>query len=324
MPLNPYSVSISIFASDGITGFPGVSVTLKNTTKNEKHTKISNASGQVAFELSTEFNFGYSNGDSLQVQARFGSFYQITTGTVDTGTGYSDFSLTLAAMEQYNIKLIDFLVLKEELVKFLRRNLTDPNSRMSSRTDMFTATSNQLKFVLTDTTAKVIKKVMVNNSVLTEYTQYYTEYQDKNTLNYPTVYLLTPATKNDIVEIEYTYGSSDWIYPDYPRVDITIDSYPRVMIDFLTMTTREMSLGAADNISELIVTNIIWSKKPNELYDLISQVRQLFMENKKNFFFFPIIYPMRISPVIKSPDRAESIIQMSQDFSIPLKVEAIA
>jgi len=323
IPLNPYPVSITVFANDGSTGFPDVPVVLKNLTKNEYHTSTTNNSGQVMFDLAN-FSLGYSNGDSLQVEARLGSFYQRATGTVDTGLGFSNFSLTLTAMEVGNIKLIDFLVFKEELVKFLRRNLADPQNRLSSKTDVFSATSNQVKFTLTDTTAKTIKNILQNGSSLKEYTQYYVDYQDKNTLNYPTIYFLTPASTNDIIEVTYTYGTSDWIYPDYPRVDIQIDSYPRVMVDFLTGNTTELSLGGTDNISELVVTSIVWSTKMSELFDLITKIRQLFMYNKQNFFFFQFIKPLRISPVIKSPDRAEKVMQLSQDFMIPFKVESVA
>lgn len=322
MPLASYPVNITIKASDGSTNFPGVNVTLRNTTTKESQSLISNSSGAANFDLDN-FIFGYTNGDSLQVQARLGSFYQITTGTVDTGTGSTTFTLTLAAMNPGNIYLVDYLVIKEELVKFIRRMIPDPSSRVSTYTDTFTATANQIKFTLSKSTAKTVLTVLQNSVSLAEYTQYYVDYQDKNSLNNPILYLLTPASVSDSIEVKYTYADSDWVYPDYPRVDLKIDDYPRVMVDFLSATTTEFSLGASDNISEFVVSIIIWSKEMAQLFDLANQIRQLIMQNKKNFFFFYLIKPLNLSPPIASSDRAEKVIQVTQDFSIPLRVEAI-
>jgi hypothetical protein len=319
MPINNFPVTGKIYASNGTSPYSGVSVTLRNLTKKSSETKITESDGSFAFDLAN-FVGGYANGDSLKLEALIGSFYQSTTLTVDTSLPGIDQSLTLAA-ETVN-RIMDPYKLKEELIIFFRKKLTDPLSRGAIKTSTQSGTGSKIKFDLPDDDVKFIDCIYVNGTLQTNYTGYYVDYNDASQLSNPVVYFLTPPTNGAIVEIRYSYGQS-WIYPDTPRNDLSISSYPRVNVNFISIRTMEDGLGSLGNITDILGSIVVWSIKENELASIITEARALIMQNKKDFHYFKLIIPQSTSPVLIPPNREEKILQQSQDFIIPLCLEVI-
>lgn len=319
MPLTPYPVTGKIYASDSSTGFPGVTVTLRNTTKESTKTKTTESDGSFAFDLS-QFVGGYSNGDSLKLEASIGSFYQSADLIVDIGVPGLDQSLTLAAESTTGI--IDLFRLKEEIIVWLRKNLTDPKVRGTIKISMQSGTGSKVKFELPDDDVKYVDHILVDGAIQANYTDYYVDYNDKLQLSNPVVYFLTPPSNGSAVEIKYNHGTS-WIYPDIPRVDLGIDSYPRVNVRFVSLRTSEGGLGSGSNITDILGSIMIWSASESELMDMIKNTRTLIMQNKKDFHYFKLMVPQGTGPVLTSPGREEKIIEQTQDFLIQFRLEVI-
>ena len=316
---NPYAVGGNVYASNGTTGYPGVSVTVKNTTKNTSETFITLVDGSYTVDLAN-FPGGYDNGDSIKVRAKIGSFYKEATSTVDIPGGPLSINLTLATESATNI--IDIIRVKEELVTFFRRHLDDPLSRGSSKTDAQSGTGSKVSFELPDKTAKVVTTVLVNNVVKTEYTDYCVDYKDKDATSKPIVYFLAPPADASTVEITYKYGLS-WIYSDYPKADMTIDDYPRITVDLLEIRTKEGGLGSLSNITDLLGSVVVMSPKTSQLIDLINDIRVLILENKKNFNYFKLIIPQGTGHTFNPGERGDKILQLNQDFLILTRLEKI-
>lgn len=320
MPQTPYPVTGRVFASDSSTGYEGVSVLLRNTTKESKMEDLTESDGSFAFDLS-QFIGGYMHGDSLKLDARMGSFQKTADLTVDTGVLGLDQDLTLAA--ESLVGIIDLYRLKEEIVIFLRQRLTDPESRGSVKTSTQSGTGSKVKFNVPDTNIKYIDSVLVNNAPQNNYTQYYVEYNDKKELSSPVVYFLTPPANGAMVEFKYNYGQTSWVYPDVPRSDLALGSYPRVSVSFVSVRTAEGGLGALSNITDILGSITVWSTKESELNDIINDIRTIIMENKKDFYYFKLMVPQATGPVLVSTGREERILQQTQDFLIQFRLEVI-
>jgi len=318
MPQDPFPVGGKVFASDGSTGYPNVNVRLRNITRNWTESFTSDPTdGSYAFDLA---NNGYADGDSCEVIARLGPFYKRETFTVDIGVPPLTINLTLAVEDK--IRILDFLRLNEELITFFRSNLTDPSSRGTIETNTQSGTGSKLSFEVPRTTAKFVKSVTVNDTLKKAWEDYYVDFKDKNALSKPVVYFLTPPANGAKVDIVFTYGLS-WVYPDKPRIEISLDSYPRCRVNVFPIMTNEMNLGADSNISELRGELTIYSAKTNEVTDTISEARRLIMENKKNFHHFKFITPSLTTQPIVTFMKENRIIQQTQGFRILSRVEKI-
>lgn len=317
--INQYPITGIVYSSNGTSPYSNVSVTLRNTSKKSYQTKTTESDGSFAFDL-INFVGGYSNGDSLKLEARLGSFYKSATLTVDTGLAGIDQSLNLEAESVTDI--LDIQRLKEELIIFFRKNLTDPKSRDVLKTVTLSGDGTKVKFDLPDKNVKYIDSVMVDGVYKTDYADYYVNFNDTLALSNPTVYFLSPPANGSIVEMTYHYGSS-WLFCDTPRADLKIESYPRVNVKFVSFRTREDGLGATGNITDVLGSVQVWSASESELTSLINSARTLIMQNKKNFHYFKFIEPSSVSPVLTAPNREEKIITQSQDFVILYRLEVI-
>jgi len=317
--LTSFPITGKVYASDSSTNFPDVTVRVTNTTKNVYQEDTTETDGSFAFDLAN-FIGGYSNGDSLKIEARLGSFYNYTTSTVNIGLPGLDFSLTLAT--ESTIGIMDFSRIQEELTLFFREKLPDPSNRGSIETNTQTGTGSKVKFELPISSINCVYTVLVNDTVQTKFTDYYVNYKDRNALSNPIVYFLTPPSNGARVDFVHHYDTT-WIYPDVPRVDLSLDSYPRANIRILSVRTNEGGLGSTSNITDILGSVTIWSIKENQLTEIIKNVRELIMQNKKDFHYFKLIVPQSTGPIIVSSGREERIVQQSQDFEIKFRLEVI-
>jgi hypothetical protein len=137
--------------------------------------------------------------------------------------------------------------------------------------------------------------------------------------------------QNDVVATQYDYGSSDKIYPDMPRDDLSLTSFPRVGIELTSISTQPLGLGGAVHISDILVTVIVWSpvnKDTNiaggfggltDLEDTMTLIRAAVRTNAKGFYTFPWIYPKGTAPITRGQN--DKVMQHSQDFLIRFRIE---
>lgn len=322
MPQLSFPVGGTIFAADGTSAFPDVTVTCRNITRNLKSSFVSDeVDGSYIFDLANPEFGGYGDGDSIEIIARIGPFYKRETRTLSIAEGPLDVNLTLAREDK--VRILNFYRLNQELITFFRANLDDPKDRGTSRTETQSGTGTKVKFTLAEKNIKFIKAVTINDDLAIEWEDYYVDFQDKNTLNYPIVYFLNAPANGTEIEFIYSYGIQSWIYPDRPRIGLALDSYPRCKVEIFPINTREGGIGGGSNISSMDGEITIWSSKPNEAIDLASEARRLLIENKKSFHHFNFITPDYTGPLLTAVARGNRIAQLSQGFNIPLKLEKV-
>jgi len=138
-------------------------------------------------------------------------------------------------------------------------------------------------------------------------------------------------TNGQVVVYSIDWGSSDKIFPDMPRDDLTLTSFPRVGIEMTSVTTSPFGIGGANFISDILITVIIWvpvnkdSAVANgfgglsDLQEVVRLVRASFITNAKSFYTFQFIHPAGTGPLTRSVNN--KIMQQSEDFNIRFLVE---
>jgi hypothetical protein len=196
---------------------------------------------------------------------------------------------------------------------------------VATKTDTFTATAGQTIFTLTSTNVKNIRSLSVN-SVAKKYLKDYN-------INFTTgvVTLIVGALVGESVVINYDYGSGDKIYPDMPRTDLSLTSFPRVGISLVNLSTKPLGLGGTKFISDILISIYTWMPAnkdtavagglggTEDISDLIYNIRNTIEANAKLFYTFQWIEPMNTSPILAGQNN--KIIQQSHDFSVKFLIE---
>src|SRR3990167_9276630 len=145
--------------------------------------------------------------------------------------------------------------LRNELCNFLRySDVLSTTIRGVTRVTGETWTvgvGGEATHTLANNPVRDIKSLTINST-----TKYYLR---DYTLNFTTGVITwnTALIQNDVVLVTYDYGSGDKIYPDFPRDDLRLTSFPRIGIELTSVTTEPLGLGGNNHLSDLLITIII-------------------------------------------------------------------
>ena len=148
------------------------------------------------------------------------------------------------------------------LVDFLRHRLTDPRARAETATsDTFTATASQTDFTLTPTAGSKVSCVTAvtnDGDSVSKNEDYYVDLKNNK------VIFFTGVTEDNAVVVSYKEGTSNWIYPDKPREDISRTSFPRIAIKLISAPAKRLGNYQSD-IEYLFHFQIdIWAKQAKQ------------------------------------------------------------
>lgn len=136
---------------------------------------------------------------------------------------------------------------------------------------------------------------------------------------------------NDVVTYSIDWGTGDKIYPDMPRDDLTLTSFPRIGIELTSIDSTPLGLGGGNHISDILITIIAWvpvNKDTNiaggfgglsDLEETMRLIRDAMRTYAKTFYTFPWITPRGTGPQIRGTNG--KIIQQNADYLIRFKVE---
>jgi hypothetical protein len=218
------------------------------------------------------------------------------------------------------MSVIDINKIKEELTIFLRNSdiFTTTQRGVTTVTEEFDGTGAQTNFVLTNTIVRNVRTVAVGGTSLTPYVDYTVNY-DNATVSFT----VPPASGTDNVDITYDYGSTDKIYPDFPKPSLSISSFPRIAVDLIGVSSDPGGFGNV-NVSNISFTVVVYDPKLGNVSNYLTDIRTAFINAQTSFYNLSnYVRPLSIGPVIKSPRDAgkDKIFQQNIDFMSALKYE---
>lgn len=204
-----------------------------------------------------------------------------------------------------------YLSPKNIITDFLRKNVTDPRTRITTTSDTFTATASQTSFTLTPTTGKTLSHIIsvTSNSVAqTKWQDYYIDFKNQK------IIFFTGISVGLSVVVSYGEGTTNWIYPDKPNTALVATSFPRMNV--LVVSSPGKRVGNYEAPVEAVprIQIDIWTKEKQdgqiftisgskytgeELAEYLSyQVTEAFEDNESELF--PVLYGY--DPVGMPPD----------------------
>ena len=212
---------------------------------------------------------------------------------------------------------------KEEILVFLRNSdiLSTATRGVTTKTDSFTATASQTVFTLTSTNVRNIRAVTVQAVSKSAYLDYVPTY---NTGSASVVTLNTGATLNDTVTIQYDYstGTLDKIWPDYPAIRRFATDMPRIGFDMFKRP-RVIGIGTTNYITDALVPIKIYDKGTYRAIDgYLTTLRQAFKTNQKGFYYFQLAVLGNESPIIPTETDKGVIFEKTLDVTFRFAFES--
>ena len=219
-------------------------------------------------------------------------------------------------------QLINLFQVKQELVNFLRNQDIMSISERGAITDQDTGTFASItQYLINQPNVKNIRNIVVN-AIFLKYGRDYNvdfTFDDfgiiKTKINFTSLQTGTYA-------IDYDFGS-DKIWPDYPRDDLKINSYPRIAADVLGIDTKEFGIGGNELISDIMLSITVFGQSINRINSIINSIRKRMLENRKTFFYFKFAGQPAVGPLIEDPNKRQEIMRQNIDFTSLFNVETI-
>jgi hypothetical protein len=204
-------------------------------------------------------------------------------------------------LEQARIELATFIK-NSDIIPVATRGVT-------TVTQEFNGTGAQLAFTLTSTPVRNVRGVTVGGVAQS--------LRDDWTIDYATgilTFVVAPASGTDNVDVQYDYGSTDSIYPDFPRDNLTLGSYPRIGVDIISAASKAAGFGNVHN-TDLLISVTIQAKDSLAVSRYGKAVRTAFIAARASFKYLKLITPQAIGPLIDAPNKNGKVLQQAYDFN---------
>jgi len=113
--------------------------------------------------------------------------------------------------------------------------------------------------------------------------------------------------------VSHDYGT-DKIYPDFPRDDLTIGSYPRIALDILNVSVDAFGIGGNSFISNVAFTIVVYAGTSDELDGYIQAIKDAYISVSNDFYYLSFVKITLIGPTIDSQNKQEEMMQKNIDL----------
>lgn len=216
--------------------------------------------------------------------------------------------------------VLDIGAIKEELVVFLRNQdiLSISERGVTTKEDTGTFVA-QITHLINKPNVKNIRSISVGANELTFGTDYTVDYyyDDSGTIKCKITF---NTAQTGGYSINYDYGT-DKIWPDFPRDDLSISSYPRIGVDIISITTAPFGVGGNTDISNILFSVRVYGDPTSNLNTYMTSIRTAFLTERKNFYNLGFIKPVGVGPLIEDGKR-QQILSQNIDFMSMFNVES--
>jgi len=209
--------------------------------------------------------------------------------------------------------------IKTEIVVFLRNQdiLTTTQRGVTTTTEEFDGDGNETDFTVSQANIKNVRSVTVDGSPVEFGSGYSVDY-DTATITFASA----PGVGTDNVDIQYDYGT-DAIFPDFPRPDLKISSFPRIGLDMIGMNTTELGIGGTSNQTDMSFSVIIFGPVLADVDTYVFRVRNAIQQNKKEFYNLKFITNAIVGPTLPFGEGKQKIFQKNVDIVSVYNIEEV-
>jgi hypothetical protein len=207
--------------------------------------------------------------------------------------------------------MINIRGIKNEFLWFLRNeNILSKEIRGVSTQTITEVISEITTFEIDDLKVKNIRQIKLGSTIL-KFGIDYNYSTDGNAL------ITFNTAKSGNLEIIYDTGL-DKIFPDYPRDDLSLESYPRIGFDIIAINTQPAGINGEEYLSELLFSLVVYAQKNREVEDILDNLRSKIINNAKNFIFSKYI---QVTNTGRTINEGNNLVHRNLDFIARFKLE---
>lgn len=176
-------------------------------------------------------------------------------------------------------------VIDEILVSMRNADVLTTTQRGVTRLTVTETVTDISTFNLQRTNVKNVLTIKLDTVLQTDYV-----------VNYETGIITFTANKTGELEIVYDYGS-DKIFSGYPRDDLTINSFPRIAVEYIDIQSNPGGFGNV-NVNKHDVSVVVYSTNKKEIRDTVFKVRTWCVTNQNKLKQLRLIKPVMTGPIL--------------------------
>jgi len=216
--------------------------------------------------------------------------------------------------------LLDPWNIKQEILVMLRNSdsISVADRGVTTAVESFNGAPPLVIFDLVNTNLKNVRTITVNGAPMTFGEDYTVDYQGANVGR--VTFAVAPGAGVNNVVITYDFGT-DSIFPDWPRTDLTLASFPRIGFDISGGNSEVLGIGGDGLKTRWSVEVICYSNDMKELEDMGKTMRDYMFANRLNFFYINFLAPSYMGQMLPNVSMREEIYQRNFSFDIVCEVE---
>lgn len=215
--------------------------------------------------------------------------------------------------------VIDYNEIKEELVFFFRNSdiftVSERNVTTTADTGTFSADSS---YTINKTNVKNIRSIVIDSVTLVYGTDYTVDIDFLDSTVKCKISFVSAQTGD--YTISYDYGT-DIIFTDFPRTDLKVSSFPRMVVDIIGDNSEENELSGLSKNTTVSFSVIVYSKKNKDIDTRLYSVRESIAANQSNFYNLRYIRKLTTGPIGYFGQSRNNIKMRNVDFLSPFNIE---
>jgi len=206
--------------------------------------------------------------------------------------------------------------MRDEVAVFLKnQNVLSASERgVTTVTDESLGTLSTTSFsYIAKSNVRNIRNVKVAGSTLTYGTDYTVDYYYLDTTRKCRIDYTVAQT--GIATVTYDWGTTEKIYPNFPRTDMTLASYPRIGLEIVDIDSKPYGFNNVNNSNVDISFTVLDDSKDN-ITDIVTDIRTAIVNNQSGFFYLKLVKPRRTGPVVPVTDGKAKDKLFSKSFDV--------
>lgn len=212
--------------------------------------------------------------------------------------------------------------IKEEIVIFLRNAdiLSTTQRGVTNTSEMFSGTGASQMLTLSNNVVRNIRSITVDGTEIKPYLDYTPSYGVATTTVTGT---FASGTNNITVDYDYSTGTAEKIWPDYPQLTYIANDTPRIGFDFTAHRTQPIGIGSNPNwLSDALVTIKVYDKNLKNVDSYISTIRSAIKSGQISFYWFPFVTLSSVGPPFLHSELASKVFERSVDVILKFGYES--
>lgn len=207
--------------------------------------------------------------------------------------------------------------MRDEMAVFLKNqnvlNASDRGVTQVVASSLGTLSSTQ-STLINRSNIRNIRRLSVDNDAKTFGTDYTVDYYYNDTGTRKCQINFT-GTVAGVATVTYDYGASEKIYPNFPRTDMTLASYPRVGLEVIDIDTEPYGYGNVNN-SNIDISFTVMDDSKDNILDIMNSIRSAIVNNQDGFYYLKLVKPRRTGPVVPVTDGKAKDKLFSKSFDV--------